>query len=220
MGADERGGRAASCMGVVTLGLFPDDTARAVRVAAFEATSALTTTGFQTAAYGDWPDFGPMVLIILMLIGGATGSTAGGIKLLRIYILYKSVRWEITRAFLPRHTVNEPEIWQGERRELMSDRLVRQAAIFIGLYMAVFLLGSGLYMAYGYPMKESLFEFGSALATTGLTIGVTTPQQPEALLWAKSIAMLLGRLEFFALIIGVIKLGADVKDVVKPVVVG
>jgi trk system potassium uptake protein TrkH len=203
-------------VGLVTSRLY-DDPARAVRVALFEVTSAITTTGFQTAGYVNWPDIGPMLLMLLFLVGGCTGSTAGGFKLLRAYILYKAVRWEVRKAFLPRHTVNEPAIWQGERRELLNDKLVRQAALFVALYLTIFLLGAGLFMAYGYSMRESLFEFGSALATTGQTIGVTHPDQPNELLWAKALAMLLGRLEFFALIIGVIKLTTDGWDMVKPV---
>jgi trk system potassium uptake protein TrkH len=202
-------------LGLVTSSMFAAAD-KALRVALFEVTSALTTTGFQTVDYRSWPDFGMMVLLALFLVGGGTGSTAGGIKLLRIYVLYKAVRWEIQRAFLPRHAINEPAIWHGEKRDLMTDKQVRQAALFIGLYVTVFLIGSGLMMAYGYSMRESLFEFGSALGTTGLTSGVTRPDMPPLLLWAKSLAMLLGRLEFFALIIGVIKLTMDSWDMLRP----
>jgi trk system potassium uptake protein TrkH len=204
------GGGAVLLLLVTTSHIYPT-LEKAVRVALFELVSALTTTGFSTVDYRTWPDFGWLVLILAMLFGGGTGSTAGGIKLLRIYIVYKAMEWEIRRAFMPRHMINEPAIWQGDRRTLLDDRQVRQVALFIGLYLSVFLVGSGLMMAYGYSLKESLFEFASTLGTTGLSVGVTSPNLPPVLLLAQSFAMLLGRLEFFAVIVGAIKLLSDLR---------
>jgi trk system potassium uptake protein TrkH len=160
-------------------------------------------------------DFGLLVLILMMLVGGGTGSTAGGIKQLRIYILYKSIRWEIQRAFMPRHMVNEPTIWQGEKHALLNDAQVRQSALFIGMYLTVFLLGSGVMAAYGYSLKDSMFEFASALGTVGLSVGVTRPDMPEALFWLNSFGMMLGRLEIFAVIIGTLKLLSDVGTIFR-----
>lgn len=200
--------------GVVTTHIYPT-LEKSARVAIFEVSSALTTTGFSTVDYRTWSDFGWMVLILLMLVGGGTGSTAGGIKQLRIYILYKSIRWEIQRAFMPRHMVNEPAIWQGEKRALLNDSQVRQSALFIGMYLTVYLLGSGVMAAYGYSLKESMFEFASALGTVGLSVGVTRPDMPEALLWLQSVGMLLGRLEIFAVIIGLLKLFGDIGSIFR-----
>ena len=188
---------------------------KSIRVAIFETTSALTTTGFSTVSYQTWPDFGWTVLITLMLIGGGTGSTAGGIKQLRIYILYKAIIWEVRSAFMPQHMVNEPAIWHGERRELLSDRQVRRVALFTGIYLAVFLIGSTLMMLYGYSMRDSLFEFASTVGTVGLSVGVTSPNMPVPLLWFQSLGMILGRLEFFTVIIGLIKLFKDVTCLIK-----
>lgn len=192
----------------VTTSLYPS-TEKSLRVAVFEAASAITTTGFATVDYRPWPAFGWLILIIFMLIGGGTGSTAGGIKQLRIYIIYKAVIWEIRKAFLPRHTLNEPAIWQGENRSLLSAQQVRQTAVFIGLYLFLFLFGSGMMMIYGYPMQESFFEFASTLGTVGLSVGVTSADMPTPLLWIQSIGMVLGRLEIFTVIIGGLKLTID-----------
>jgi trk system potassium uptake protein TrkH len=182
---------------------------KSLRVAIFEVTSAATTTGFSTVSYLPWADFGWIILITLMLIGGGTGSTAGGIKQMRIYILYKSIRWEIRRAFMPRHTVNEPAIWQGEKRELLNDRLIRQTALFVGLYFTILLIGTSMMAAYGYSLKDSLFEFASTLGTVGLSIGVTSLDMPPVLLWVQCLGMLMGRLEMFAVIVGLLKLVTD-----------
>jgi trk system potassium uptake protein TrkH len=201
-------------LSIVTIGVYPS-AEKALRVAVFEVVSALSGAGFSTTTYANWMDFGLLVLILLMLIGGGTGSTAGGIKQLRIYILYKSIRWEIQRAFMPRHMVNEPVIWQGEKHALLNDAQVRQSALFIGMYLTVYLLGSGVMAAYGYSLKESMFEFASALGTVGLSVGVIQPDMPEALLWLNACAMLLGRLEIFAVIIGMLKLLGDIGTIFR-----
>lgn len=200
-------------LALVTTRVYPTF-AQSTRIALFEIVAAASTTGFSiTSGYTQWSDFGWLILILLMLIGGNTGSTAGGIKTLRVYILYKSIVWEIKRAFMPRHMVNEPAIWQAEKRDLLNDRQVRQVALFIGLYMIVFIIGSGLMTAYGYPLRDSMFEFASTISGTGLSAGVTQPNMPTGLLWAQSLGMLMGRLEFFAVIIGVIKLSRDMRDI-------
>jgi trk system potassium uptake protein TrkH len=126
-------------------------------------------------------------------------------------VLYKAIIWEIKKAFMPKHMVNEPAIWQGARRELLNDKQVRQTALFIGLYMMVFFAGSAILTAYGYTLRESLFEASSALGNVGMSVGVTHPDMPPALFWVQSLLMLLGRLEFFAVIVGVLKLGSDVR---------
>jgi trk system potassium uptake protein TrkH len=150
-----------------------------------------------------------------MLIGGGIGSTSGGIKLLRAYILYKGIKWEIRRAFLPQHTVNEPHIWQGERREVLNDHLMRQVFVFMAAFTLVYLFGVGMMLAYGYGLRDSVFEVASAIGTAGLSTGVTQPTMPEALLWSQSIVMLLGRLEFYAVFIGLTKLFSDGYNMLK-----
>ena len=183
--------------------------AKAVRVAVFETVSALTTTGFSTVGYGNWNGIGVFVLVILMLIGGGTCSTAGGIKQFRIYLFWRLILWEIKRALLPRSVVFECPLWEGNRRIFVDDARVRQVAVFVFLYMATFTAGVLLLCAYGYSLRDSLFEFASALGTVGLSVGVTSPQMPGTALWAETLAMFLGRLEFMVVIVSLLKLGRD-----------
>ena len=61
----------------------------------------------------------------------------------------------------------------------------------------------------GFSLSDSLFEFASAVGTVGLSVGVTTAKMPDVALWAETFAMFLGRLEFFVVIISLIKLGRD-----------
>jgi trk system potassium uptake protein TrkH len=180
----------------------------------FEVVSAISTTGFAATDHRQWVDFGWVILLLLMLIGANSGSTGGGIKSIRIYLLYKAVRWEIQRAFMPAHMLNEPAIWQGEQRRLLSDKQVRQVGIFVALYLTVFFAGVLLMTAYGYGLRESMYEYASTLAGAGLSVGVTRPDSPALVLWSQIAGMLLGRLEYFTVFIGIIKFGADARDMV------
>jgi len=182
---------------------------KATRVAAFETISALTTTGFQTVGYGNWNDFGLFILILLMLIGGGTCSTAGGVKQFRVYLLWKLLVWEIARALLPRAVIMERPIWEDDRRVFVSDIRIRQACVFVFLYSATYLLGVLVMCSYGYTLKEALFEFASAISNSGLSVGVVSPQMPCPAMWALTLAMFLGRLEFLVVITSLIKLVGD-----------
>jgi trk system potassium uptake protein TrkH len=180
-----------------------------IRVAVFNVVSALSTTGFATVAYGSWNGLGWLVLVLFMLMGGGTGSTAGGIKQYRIYVLFRGLLWEFRRRFLPGSAVTEPDVWKGEHREFITDRHLRQVALFVFLYLAVFFVGSGLIAAYGYSLEESLFEFASSLGTVGISVGVTAPDAPAGVLWIEMAAMYLGRLEFFPVVVGLGRVAAD-----------
>jgi trk/ktr system potassium uptake protein len=182
---------------------------KAVRVAVFETVSALTTTGFSTVSYAHWNSFGVLLLTVLMLIGGGTCSTAGGIKQFRVYLLWKLSVWEVKRWLSPPTAVLEGAVWEGRRRVFVDDARVRQTAAFIFVYLAAYAAGVFILCAYGYSLGDSLFEFASAIATVGLSIGVTSAHMPTVALWAETIAMFLGRLEFIVVIVSVIKLFQD-----------
>lgn len=196
-----------------TASLYPS-LHRATRGALFEATSALTGTGYGISNYLQWSDFSWLVLICLMIIGGGSSSTAGGLKQYRVYVLYKALIWEFRRAFMPRHTINEPAIWTGEQRGFLSDNLVRRVTLFVFIYLIAFVIGTGLIALHGFPLGESLFEFASALGTVGMSVGVTSAESPLTLLWTQTAGMFLGRLEFFAIIIGAVKLSVDLRAMI------
>jgi trk system potassium uptake protein TrkH len=182
---------------------------KAVRVAIFETVTSLTTTGFSTVGYGDWNAIGFLVIITFMVIGGGTCSTAGGIKQFRIHLLFKSLWLEIRSYFLPRNTVHTPYTWQGETKEFIYDKKVREVAVFVFLYCMTLIIGTVIVAYHGYSFRDSLFEFASALGTVGLSVGVTTPDAPLGVLWAEIIGMFLGRLEFFVIIVSVAKVIRD-----------
>lgn len=180
-----------------------------IRVSIFEAVSALTTTGFSTVSYSNWNSLGLFVLTILMIIGGGTCSTAGGVKQYRVYVLFKSLFLEIIRPLLPRTAVVERHIWQGENKVFINDRLIRQVAIFAFLYIVVYTIGSGIIAAHGYKLEEAMFEFASSLSDVGLSIGITSASSPPMVLWTEIMGMFFGRLEFFVIFVSLIKIIRD-----------
>jgi trk system potassium uptake protein TrkH len=185
---------------LVTARAYPS-LAKGARVAIFEAASALTTTGYSTVSYASWPPIGTYVLILLMLIGGGTCSTAGGIKQFRVYLLTRALFREIRQALLPRGAVTVIRAVQGEQEVFIDETQIRQAGLFLFLYLSTFLLGTGIMAAYGIQLKDALFEFASTVGTVGLSVGVTSANLPAPILIAQIAGMLLGRLEFFVLFV-------------------
>ncbi len=182
---------------------------KSIRVAVFETVSAITTTGFSTVSYNNWNGFGIFLLIILMLIGGGTCSTAGGIKQFRVYLLWKLLCMETKRHLLPHKAILECPVWEGNRRVFIDNSKIRQLTVFIFIFLVSYVLGVMILCACGFNLVDSLFEFASAIGTVGLSVGVTRSGMPDTALWAETIAMFLGRLEFFIVIVSLFK---SIKD--------
>jgi len=182
---------------------------KTVRVAIFETVTAITTTGFSTTNYGQWAGAGWIVLILLMLIGGGTCSTAGGIKQYRVYVLCRGLVEELRRPFLPEGAVIQTPVWRGERKGFLNDAQVRRVGTFVFLYLAAFAAGSLIIATHGHGLKESCFEFASALGTVGLSVGITAADAPQGVLWTEIAGMFLGRLEFFIILVSIGKIARD-----------
>lgn len=188
---------------------------KSIRVALFESVSALTTTGFSTVGYGTWNSYGFLILIILMVIGGGTCSTAGGIKQYRLYVLLKSIIWDIRRTSLPQTAVVENYIWHGQWKDFIDDSRIRRISNFIFIYLLTLAIGTSIFTVHGFGLKESLFEFSSALGTVGLSAGITNSTTSGTLLWTEIAGMFLGRLEFFVVITSMIKVLKDFFTLIK-----
>jgi len=103
------------------------------------------------------------------------------------------VVWDVRRRSLPRNAVVRHTMpTSGGRAEVTSDDL-GQVANFAFLYLGTYVLGVALLLAAGCSLRDSAFEFASALATTGLSVAVTSPTAPALVLWAEIGGMFLGR---------------------------
>ncbi|APZ52691.1 TrkH family potassium uptake protein [Salipiger abyssi] len=157
--------------------------------------SGMTTAGFSVAPVIDYP---PLVALVLagMFVGGGIGSTAGGIKIDRALLLAKSVRLTLTRLRAPARAVTN----LTERgREIAQDRIVAIAAVLF-CYVAFAFVFWLIFIASGIDALHASFEIISAQSTAGLSVGVSEPALAPHLKATLIAAMLLGRLEFVALI--------------------
>ena len=171
--------------------------AEAVRDAALLAVSAQTTAGFSPIVLAGLDAFPKGLLILAMATGGSVASTAGGIKLLRLLIFLRLVHLALRRTAVPAHAVLEPRL-AGHRLE--SEAIVH-ALLLIGLFVLVVLLSWLVFLVYGYPPLDALFEVVSAVGTVGLSTGITGPDLPAVLKWLLCLDMLAGRLEIVALLV-------------------
>jgi trk system potassium uptake protein TrkH len=161
------------------------------------AFSAQTTAGFSTTDLARFDDASKLVLILAMGVGGGIGSTAGGIKILRLLIALQLLHTVIMRISRSKHAVVEPRLG-GHRLE---DRESIDALLIILLFTGVILLSWLPFLVMGYPALNSLFEVVSATGTVGLSTGITSSGLDPLLRGILCLDMLFGRLEVIAWII-------------------
>ena len=176
----------------------------AVRDSVFQFVSALTCTGFQSAPIGAWGAGGKLLLSGAMVLGGAAGSTVGGIKIIRGYTVMRGIRWQFHRVFLPRSTVVTARL--GDRvldREQMEAEFA-EAAI-VSLLWVLLLVASSLVLLNavgpGVSYADALFEVASAQGNVGLSTGLTGPGMDPLAEGLFTLNMWVGRLEIIPVLV-------------------
>lgn len=190
---------ALTVVGLAATGAFAE-VGGLTRKGVFHLISAHTGTGFATVStveLGSWGGLAFGGLTIAMALGGMGSSTAGGVKSLRIGLTVKAVVNQIRQVLLPEHAVVGTAYHQSGRKHL-TPPLVQSVMIISLLYVALYLLGAGVGLAYGVPLQAALFESVSASANVGLSVGVTDPSMPLLLEVVYMLQMWTGRLEFVA----------------------
>lgn len=191
-----------SFLGLARSGTFPD-VASLVRHGLFQAVSSHTTTGLQTvpsvAYVVDWGALAPGALVAAMAIGGMAGSTAGGIKGIRLGLVLKGVHEEIRRVLLPDDAVVVETYHAGGRRILRPTQ-VRDAAVLLLLFLLLYVGGSVVGLLFGYTLEQSLFESTAAASTGGLSLGIVRPVLEWPLKVVYLVAMVMGRVEYLAVL--------------------
>jgi trk system potassium uptake protein TrkH len=169
----------------------------ALRSAPLLATSAHTTTGFTPLPVADLGPTAKLLVIASMLAGGSLGSTAGGVKLLRVLIVLRMLQWAVSRVRLAPHAISEPRL-AGER---LGSNEIQQALVIVLLFLLVIAASWLPFVASGYDPLDSLFEVVSAAGTVGLTTGISRPGLEAPLKLILCADMLLGRVEIVALLV-------------------
>ncbi len=178
--------------------------AEGTRKATFDIVSAMSTTGYSTMSYAEWPHFAIGVLILMMIIGGGIGSTAGGIKLSRVYLMLRLAGSNVKKKLSPHRNVAAPHYTKADGKAPIDTELIEDTTGFVMCYLVIYILGSlALTVAADCTLMEAMFDFASSLSTVGLSIGITNPLTNDASLIIEMIGMLLGRLEIFIVLIGI-----------------
>jgi trk system potassium uptake protein TrkH len=168
----------------------------------FNVVSVVTTTGFATTDYTEWGAFAVFVFFVLTFVGGCTGSTAGGIKFMRLIVVGKMIRIGLWRIFYPHGVFVE----RYEDKRLGEDVMGSVAAYLVMFFMSYLLLTAGLQLT-GLDFPTSASGAVTALANVGPGIGAEIGPSgnfamlPDAAKWLLCLGMLLGRLEFIALLV-------------------
>lgn len=185
--------------GLAVGGLYTE-TGPLLRRGFFQLISAHTGTGFATVSSPELARWGGLAfagMTVAMALGGMSSSTAGGVKALRIGLTVKSVLMTVREALTPSRTVISRTYFQYGRHRLEPE-LANSVMTVSLLYVALYLLGAAVGLAYGYGLAESLFESVSAAAAVGLSVGVVSSDMPVVLQLIMIFQMWIGRLEFIA----------------------
>lgn len=173
----------------------------AFRKALFQVTSILTTTGFTTADFETWRPLAQLVLLVLMFIGGCTGSTAGGLKVARILLLHRVVRRQFRRIVEPRGVF---AIRLGG--QVIPEETVQSLLNMVYLALLVFSVGALALAAMGADVLTSLAAVAASMFNIGPGLGDVGPAEhyghlPALSKWVLAVAMICGRLEFYTAIV-------------------
>jgi trk system potassium uptake protein len=176
-----------------------DSNISAITHGIFQTISMTTTTGFTTTSYQAWPTFLPVLLIFASFIGACAGSTCGGLKVIRVLLLYKQGMREIKRLVHPNAIFT---IKLGDKR--VGETIINAVWGFFAVYTAVFAFMMLLLMASGLDQVTAFSAMAACLNNLGPGLGDVSQNYSNINIFAKWIlclAMLLGRLEIFTLLI-------------------
>ena len=158
------------------------------------AFSAQSTAGFSTLDISQLNAGAKLTLIFSMFLGGGVGSTAGGIKILRLLILGQLLYIFLQRPGMPRQAVAEASLG---RRRLETDEL-QNALSIVFVFLTFVAISWLIFVGMGHKPLDSLFEVVSAIGTVGLSTGISAPDLHPLLKGVLCADMLLGRLEIIA----------------------
>ncbi len=172
----------------------------AIRYGCFQIVSMHTTTGFAIADYDYWPYAIQVLMLLIMFLGGMSGSTAGGIKILRSYLLSRIGIHTVESLFRP-HIVKKLRIADKE----INEKIVRLVLVFFLTIVTISFLSTFVYVIWGIDPETALGIVAAMVTNTGIGFRIAGPYDSMAFLSNSGVLlsillMLLGRLEFFAVL--------------------
>ncbi len=189
------------CLLTVPVLLYNDvyDGMEAARYGIFEVVSIATTTGFATTDFSIWPTFLPLLLFLTSFAGGCAGSTAGGMKVIRVLLIFKQGSRELKRLIHPNAIFS---IKLG--RKPVDDKVADAVWGFFSAYVFLFIVMYLALLATGLDITTAFSAVASCMNNLGPALGEASANYqslPDTAKWILSFAMLLGRLEIFTLLV-------------------
>ena len=172
-----------------------------IRIGFFTAVATITSTGFVAADYMIWPPILWVIVFFLMFTGGASGSTAGGMKWVRLAIFAKSAVAEIKRRIHPNAVI--PVRFNGHT---VSEQTTSNIMAFMFFYLLIIVLATLMFCGCGVGFDESLGIAVSMIGNVGVSIGQWGSSGcyealPAVAKWTATLVMLIGRLEIFTVLL-------------------
>jgi trk system potassium uptake protein TrkH len=181
-------------------GTYPD-LSTCFRHAVFHVVSVGTTTGYSSADYASWPIFAPALMLFLSCFLASSGSTGGGIKMIRAVVLFRQALRELTRIVHPRAVV---QVKIGDRP--VENQVILAVLAYMLMYGATMILAMMALMASGADIVTAVSATLAMINNLGPALGSVGPSGTFAPLtdfqtWVCTVVMLLGRLELFTVLV-------------------
>lgn len=168
----------------------------------FNIVSVISSSGFASTDYNSWGPVAQVIFILVMMIGGCTGSTAGGIKVFRIQVLSRVINYQLKKLVSP-HGVFRPRYHQ----KTIEDDVLISVCAYVFLYVTAMIIGGLLLAMTGLDFVTAITAAPAMLSNVGPSLGnVSGPvgnysSFSDAAVWMCSLLMILGRLEFLVILV-------------------
>nr|WP_241009104.1 TrkH family potassium uptake protein [Aggregatibacter actinomycetemcomitans] len=176
-----------------------DETFQNLEQAVFQSVSISTTAGYTTSSFEQWPLFLPILLLFASCIGGCAGSTGGGLKVVRVLVLYLQAKRELKRLIHPNLVY---PIKLGKR--VLDERVIQSIWAFFSAYLLVFVICLLGVISCGVETFDAFNTVIACLNNVGPALGTVSSNFvgiPDSAKWILTLAMVCGRLEIFSLLV-------------------
>jgi len=178
--------------------------ATAIREGIFMSVAGVTSTGFQTSSPNTWAPVTVLFLLLLMLVGGSSGSTSGGIKLSRAALAFRGIVWWFKRSFVSTKVIIPFRYGGKIVQKAEAEAEVSKNMLIIILYLMVIFFSAIVIMHFESPLVDTshvIFEVVSATCNNGISTGFASPDLTPFSKGVFIFAMWIGRLEIMAIIV-------------------
>ena len=177
------------------------DAEKSFRDAIFQTIATITTTGFSSSDYMTWHPILWFIILLIIPLGASAGSTSGGVKIIRIHIIFKNIYYEFKRVMHPK-AIRPVRM----NKRIISENTLSNIYVFISIFIITLIVSTIILMATGLSTSEAFGCSIASIANVGPALGDFGPAGtyaalPDLAKWYLSILMLIGRLELFTILI-------------------